>query len=114
MTGTNRTPMTNEQLARLESLRDDVHHNASVADRFQDWSGVFEEFDALIAELSRPVEPSDCHCEHGIDLDCAWCSTCGKGERAAMKSPAVSCEHEWTYTENKDIGWCVKCRAERT
>lgn len=48
--------MTKEQLARLESLRDDVRHNSSVIENFQEWGGVFEEFDALIAEFRGAPE----------------------------------------------------------
>lgn len=73
-------------------------------------------------------------CKHGNDEDCPECAKIradrsqAKAETAVKPTvierlletpdpddvPETACDHDWTYTENKDVGWCTKCRVERT
>jgi hypothetical protein len=55
----------------------------------------------------------------GTDKSMFWCTKHGPidtpGEclkcRAELETSA-KCEHDFTFTENKDAGWCTKCRVE--
>lgn len=50
-------PTPKELTVRLQKLKEAIGHNAMVRDEYQEWEGIQEEFDVLIAMSQQPDEP---------------------------------------------------------